>query len=93
MTKWCLLGAQVGLLALFGCQQTVPLPEVRIVKVPVPVPCVDKADLPASPKIANNQELNALTDFDLVLQLQVERLDLLRYSTEQNALLQACVKP
>lgn len=79
-------------LLLAGCNGSPPLPEVRIVKVPVPVGCVNRADLPIAPTIASNQALNALPDDDLVLTIASERLDLLRYSGEQSALLIACVR-
>lgn len=80
------------LLVLTACTAAPPLPEVRIVKMPVPVPCVKASELPTQPKIASNAELNALGDFDLVISLASERLDLLKLSGEQTALLKACVQ-
>lgn len=74
---------------LSGCETLPQVPEVRIVKVPIVQPCVK--DLPLSPRISTNQELNVLDDYALVIQLQVERLDLLKFSGEQSALLKACL--
>lgn len=77
-------------LLLAGCDTTPPRPEVRVVKVPVAVPCLKRSELPVAPKTASNQDLNALGDFDLVLQIAAERLDLLKFSGEQSAVLKAC---
>lgn len=77
------------ILPLLGCET---LPEVRTVRIPIPVSCVSQSDLPQRPKILTNQELLSLSDGNLVLKLAQERLELLKFSGEQGAILVNCVR-
>lgn len=73
---------------LAGCVTTAP-DAIRI-SVPVPVPCVKKADLPKPPTIMQDADLAKLDDAKLILTIAAERLDLKRYHGEASALLSAC---
>jgi len=64
----------------------------QVVKIPVPVPCINPDQLPKPPNAATDATLAAMTDFDLVINLAADRLEYRRYSTEAAAVLQACTK-
>lgn len=76
------------ILLLAGCA-TNPTIQTVEVKVPVPVSCLPPT-LPERPKIVANAELLKLTDGALVLEIAAERLDLLSYTAQIDAILQAC---
>jgi hypothetical protein len=78
------------ILLLAGCVSQ-PIPQV--VKVRVPTPCLNAADLPKPASAMTDAELAKLGDWEFVIQLGVDRLEYRRYSTEASALLIACVKP
>lgn len=67
-------------------------PEIRTVEVPVTVPCVKSSDVPPMPQIVPNKDLNALNDFDLIIEIASERLDLLMHSNDLHALIKACIQ-
>lgn len=58
--------------------------------LPTAVPCVNKADVPAFPKIASNEELAAMQDYALILTLGAERGELLVYARQAEPILRAC---
>lgn len=77
-------------LLLSGCYTIPQVPtEVR---VPYPIPCITRDQLPTPPKLLTNQELLGLPDYVFVLQLGIARTELTQYVMEQRALLEACVK-
>lgn len=78
------------ILFISGCVTTQP--DAIKISVPVPVPCVKKADLPKPPTIMQDPDLAKLDDAKLILTIAAERLDLKRYATESSALLGACVE-
>jgi len=71
-----------------GCATQVQIPTV--VKVPVPVPCIDK--LPDAPAVAGDAELLVLDDYGLVLTLARDRATMTAAYGELRAVAQACVK-
>ena len=71
-----------------GCASGPTLPTV--VKVPVPVPCLER--LPEPPAAATEAELLALDDYRLVLTLAKDRAAVLASYLELRAAAQACVK-
>lgn len=78
-----------SLLLLGGCAaQQVVVPQV--VKVPVPVPCMEA--LPEPPAVAGDAELLALDDYGLVLTVARDRKRLEAAYAELRAAAQACVK-
>jgi uncharacterized lipoprotein YajG len=77
------LGSLLAVLLLAGCGTT-----TQVVRVPVPVPCV--VELPAVPTISTDAELRAMSDYQLVLAIARERLQLLGYSDELRAAADAC---
>jgi len=76
-------GSLLAVLLLAGCGTT-----TQVVRVPVPVPCV--VELPAAPTISTDAELRAMSDYQLVLAIARERLQLLGYSDELRAAADAC---
>ena len=77
-------------LILGGCAAHLPVP--KEVKVPIPVPCIEAKDVPQAPPIVTNPELLKLDEYSFVLTIYTERQDLRRYSAEQAALIEACIK-
>lgn len=69
---------------LAGCAQA-PVS----VSVPVAVSCVPR-ETPAFPVVSTNAELSALDDGQLVLTIAAERLDLLGYAKQAEAVIRAC---
>lgn len=80
--------ASLMLALLAACAAPVRLPEV--VRVPVPVPCLDR--LPDAPAVAGDADMLALDDFDLVLTLARDRKRLEVAYGELRAVAGACVK-
>lgn len=60
-----------------------------VVSVPVATSCLP-AETPAMPSITPNTELAALDDRGLVLRIASERLDLIAYARQAEALILAC---
>lgn len=79
---------------LFGTITGCAAPQVvyRDMKIPIPVPCIEATLVPASPVIPKNNDLLALDDYALVLQLATDRLELLRHNGELSALIKVCIK-
>jgi hypothetical protein len=77
-------------IAAAGCQ-TMPASPVEV-RVPVPVPCVDAAELPKRPPIAADRDLAALPDAAFVGALWRERSALAAYALRAEAVLGACVR-
>jgi hypothetical protein len=65
-------------------------PTAQIVKVPVITPCIDK--LPAAPTFMTDAELLDGSDYQVVLNLRIDRDQRRKYEAETQALLAACVK-
>jgi hypothetical protein len=77
-----------ALFALSACQTTQPGIEVREVEVPVPVRCVDPADVPAEPpRIGDELTGNAVVDLSIVA---ASALELRKWGQEMAALLRGC---
>lgn len=66
-----------------------PRTETVEVKVPVPVSCLPDT-LPEQPKLKAPQELKAMGDYDLVLEIEAERIELAAYAEQLEAILTAC---
>jgi len=76
----------LAFLLLAGCA-TEPLPPTA--KVPVGVTCLPPK-VPARPAVSSNADLKALDDEGLVLTIAAERLSLIGYSAQAEAVIQAC---
>lgn len=76
-------------LLLAGCSTQIVYKEV---KVPVPTSCLKEADVPVPVVVVDNQGLLALDDYQLVLTIASERLELLKHTGELRAVLSACLK-
>ena len=72
------------LLLVAGCATPPPT-----VEIPVAVSCLPTA-VPARPAIISNADLKALDDEGLVLTIAAERLSLIGYSAQAEAVIQAC---
>lgn len=83
-------------LLLAGCASRAPVsvpvavPEPIEVKVPVPVPCVRAEQLPRAPELESDAELLKLSDYELVLRIEIHRRELRAYVQQVRALLTAC---
>jgi hypothetical protein len=75
-------------LLLSGCAVQPKLPEV--VKVPVPVPCIDQ--IPAAPELAQDDAVLAMGDYEAVLTMWRDRLSARVAYDELRAIAEACVK-
>jgi len=82
--------ALVGLVAMAGCSSWGQVQLPTEVRVPVPVPCLDA--LPPSPKVANDEQLLALGDYDLVVTLAKDRKALEAAYLELRAAAGACLR-
>lgn len=71
---------------LSGCFAT-----VKTVDRPVPVPCI--AERPTKPSFVTDDELKAMTDYQLTLALYRDRVQRLGYENEIEAVLVGCLKP
>jgi hypothetical protein len=58
-------------------------------QVPVAMRCLPD-EIPTAPQTLDNQELAALSDYALVLRIASERLELLAYSKQAEAIISAC---
>lgn len=67
-----------------GCATPPPTAEI-----PVAVSCVPPG-APDRPAVSSNPELRAMTDERLVLTIAAERLDLISYSAQADAVIRAC---
>jgi len=76
------------LLLLAGCQASLP-PVPTEVRVPVPVPCLDR--MPDRPKFLMDAELKGLDDWNFVLELRRDQLELRGHVEVLTATLQACI--
>lgn len=82
----------VFLALLAGCATPAPLVKVvtKEVRVPVPTPCLNAADLPRAPVLQSDAALLALDDYGLVLELAAERAELRAYAEKVQPLLEVC---
>jgi len=81
------------LVSCAGCASTPRLdvqPTAQIVKVPVITPCIDK--VPVAPTFMTDAELLDGSDYQVVLNLRIDRDQRRKYEAETQALLAACVK-
>lgn len=83
MAKSANLAITVCLLA--GCASVEP----QVVQVPVATSCLP-TQIPQIPPTKSDPELASMSDADLVLTIAAERLDLLVYSKQADALLKSC---
>lgn len=72
-------------LALIGCASAPP----QSVSVPVAVSCLP-AEVPAAPATLADSVLAGLSDYEFVLRIAAERLDLIAYAKQADALISAC---
>ena len=77
---------------LAACATPQPRTETVEVKIPVPVACLP-AEQPGRPAIATNEQLLALSDYDLVLELAAERGELIAYIGQLETLVKGCRLP
>ena len=82
--------AFVAILTLAGCNGTLP-PAPKEVRIPVPVPCISREQIPAKDFITD-KALGALPDFDLVIALRTDQLKQRIWIDTAAGLLEACVK-
>ena len=75
-------------LALTGCTAAPKLPEV--VRIPVPVPCIEQ--LPTAPELAQDDALLAMDDYHAVLTMWKDRLSARMGYEELRATAQACIR-
>lgn len=75
----------IVVLAIAGCSS---LPVPREIRVPVPVPCIDRT--PERPSMLSDQELLALDDYALVVSLARDRRIRQGYEAELEATLEGC---
>ena len=78
------------LLLLAGCNGTLP-PAPKEVRIPVPVPCVERAQIPAK-DFLDDKALAGMDDFKLVISLRTDQLAQRVWIETTSALLEACVK-
>lgn len=78
------------LLLLAGCNGSLP-PAPREVRVPVPVPCVERSEIPAK-GFLDDKALAAMDDFRLVISLRTDQLAQRVWIETTSALLEACIK-
>lgn len=76
-----------------GCASVEPAaPGVTMVEKPIPVPCVER--IPPKPAFAlerlSASELEAASDYELVLSLWIERAERIAYEAELEAALVGC---
>jgi hypothetical protein len=74
----------VILVCLLGCAS-----QPQTVSVPVAVQCVP-ADTPKPPEVYPDDRLRALSDYELVLRIAAERLELLAWTRQIIPVLEAC---
>lgn len=84
--KWSIIIAAGVVLLLAGCAG---MPTVQRVDVPVPVSCLP-AQMPARPDIHTSAMLRAMSSSEYVLATSADRLDLLAYAGELEAVLRGC---
>lgn len=85
------LAAALAILAA-GCASTREPAVPREVRVPVPVPCVAREDIPARPEIPGARELLALDRYERTLALWTAHARLERYAAELEAIVEACAR-
>jgi len=81
-TKFCAHG--LFLVLTVGCATPPPT-----VEIPIAISCLPQA-VPARPAVSSNADLKALDDEGLVLTIAAERLSLIGYSAQAEAVIQAC---
>ena len=90
-TQWHVYRFAIPLMLIIsGCATTQPVPKAIYVKVPIP--CIEKDKVPVAPMLRTGAELSKLNDYDLVLAINVQRLEVEQYAKELAAILIACVK-
>ena len=84
MTRFSLL-ANTCLILLSSCA-AVP----QTVSVPVHVGCLPAEGIPTLPALTEGASLAALSDYELVLRIAAERLDLISWSRQAQVIIEAC---
>jgi hypothetical protein len=79
-----MLASVAGLLA--GCAGTIDVP--KEIRVPVPVPCVERA--PERPSMMSDGELLALDDYGLVVALARDRRIRQGYEATLESIIEGC---
>jgi hypothetical protein len=77
--------------ALLGGCTTLPDAPTEI-RVPVPVPCLFAADLPAKPQFLTDSEMAKMSDADMIIALRADQLAYRGYVPLIDALIQGCAK-
>ena len=85
MTKFSLICCVAALLS--ACASVPDAP--KVVTIPVAVSCVP-ADTAAAPEIASASQFAAMSDYELVLRIAAERLDLIAWARQIVPILRAC---
>ncbi len=85
-----ILSSAVLSLTLSACVSTQTLPSV--VKVPVPVPCLQADAMPAKPDTLSEVEILALDDYRATLTTWAQMLKLRAYAERASALLTGCAR-
>lgn len=62
---------------------------VQVVRVPVATTCIPSG-APTPPATSTNEALRAMPDGALILTIAAERLDLIAYAREADAVIKAC---
>lgn len=81
------------ILLLAGCASMEPAaPRISTVERPIPVPCIDRP--PPRPTFSlerlHDQDLEATSDYELIIMLWMERAERIAYEAELEAALAAC---
>lgn len=80
----------VAVLALSGCANTQTFTVPKEVKVPVPVACIDEADVPKVPAVATEAELMGMDEYRRTLATWLAYLKLEIYKREAAAVIDRC---
>lgn len=78
------------ILMLSGCAVQQPIP--KTIHLEVRLPCIAADKVPVFPMLRTNAELAKLSDYDLILAINAQRLDVEQYAKEMAAVLIACTK-
>jgi len=77
-------------LVLAGCASTQQLTIPKETKVPVPVACIDAADIPAPPAVPTEAELLAMNEYSRTIALWLAYLKLEIYKRQAAVVIDRC---